>query len=117
VANLADYLDEDNLVTRAAAVTLKEARRLVLVTREMPLSQIEIANMLRLSRAGAIICPAAPGFYLLPRTIDDLVDFVAGKILDLLDVPHALNTRWAGQPPESPAPADAGEPHEEPACD
>lgn len=83
-----------SLITRAAAVTLKEARRLVIVHREMPLSPIELENMLRLSRAGAIICPANPGYYLLPRTVGELVDFVAGKVLDLLGVPHALNTRW-----------------------
>ena len=92
----------DSLVTRAAAVTLKESRRLIIVSREMPVSQIEIANMLRLSQAGAIICPASPGFYLLPKSVDDLVDFVAGKVLDLLGVPHDLNTRWTGEPPNSP---------------
>jgi 4-hydroxy-3-polyprenylbenzoate decarboxylase len=84
----------DNLINRAATVTLKEARRLVLVPREMPLSQIEIANMLRLSQAGAILCPAAPGFYLLPQRIEDLVDFVVGKVLDLLGLAHDLHTRW-----------------------
>lgn len=76
----------DNLITRAAHVTLKERRRLVLVTRESPLSPIEIENMARLSRAGAVICPASPGFYHHPRTISDLVDFVVGKVLDLLGV-------------------------------
>ncbi len=84
----------DNLIDRAAAVTLKEARRLIVVAREMPLSPIEIENMLRLSRAGAIICPASPGFYLRPTTVAELVDFVVGKVLDLLDVQHQLNTRW-----------------------
>lgn len=93
----------DNLITRAALVTLKEARRLIIVPREMPVSQIELANMLRLSQAGAIICPAAPAFYLLPQTIADLVDFVVGKVLDLLDVPHKLKTRWTGAPPPRPA--------------
>lgn len=83
-----------NLISRAAAVHLKEARRLVLVPREMPLSQIEIANMLRISRAGGILCPAAPGFYMLPKSIDDLVDFVVGKLCDLVGVPHSLKTRW-----------------------
>lgn len=90
-----------SLVTRAASVTLKEARRLVIVHREMPLSQIELENMLRLSRAGAIICPAAPGFYLLPRSIGELVDFVVGKVLDLLGIPHGLHTRW--EPGAAPA--------------
>lgn len=85
----------DNLITRAAQVTLKERRRLVLVPREMPWSQLDIENALRLSQAGAVICPASPGFYMLPRRVEDIVDFVAGKLLDLLDIPHTLNTRWA----------------------
>ena len=85
----------DNLLDRAAAVTLKEMRRLVLVTREMPTSRIDLQNALRLNEAGAVICPAAPGFYLHPRTVGDLVDFVVGKVLDLLSVDHDLDTRWA----------------------
>lgn len=84
----------DNLVARAAMVTLKEARRLVVVPREMPLSQIEIANMLRISQAGGIICPACPGFYMRPQEIGQLVDFVVGRVLDLLELTHDLNTRW-----------------------
>ncbi len=84
----------ENLVTRAAMVTLKEARKLILVPREMPVSQIELANMLRLSQAGVIICPACPGFYMLPKTVDDLVDFVVGRVLDLLNIAHTLNVRW-----------------------
>jgi 4-hydroxy-3-polyprenylbenzoate decarboxylase len=87
----------DNLVNRAAAVTLKEMRRLIVVPREMPISRIDLLNALRLSEAGAVICPASPGFYMLPQSIDDLVDFVVGKLLDLVGVPHALNTRWAEQ--------------------
>lgn len=86
-----------NLITRAAFVHLKELRRLIVVPREIPLTQIELENMLRLSRAGCVICPAAPGFYMRPRSIEDLVDFVAGKVLDLLGVAHALRTRWAEQ--------------------
>jgi len=97
----------DNLLTRAAAVTLKESRRLILVPREMPTSRIDLRNMLRLSEAGAIICPASPGFYMLPASVADLVDFVVGKLLDLLDVPHALNTRWADQIAGSQTAADA----------
>ncbi len=85
-----------NLLDRAAAVTLKENRRLVIVPREMPMSRIDLQNSLRLSEAGAIICPASPGFYLLPQSISDLVDFVVGKLLDLVGVPHELNTRWEG---------------------
>lgn len=84
----------DNLVTRAAMVTLKESRKLILVSREMPLSAIELENMLRLSRAGAIICPACPGFYMMPKSVDDIVDFVVGRVLDLLGLPHNLRTRW-----------------------
>jgi flavin prenyltransferase len=84
----------DNLISRAAAVTLKERRRLILVHREMPLSPIDINNYKILTDAGAIIAPANPGFYLNPTSITDLADFVAGKLLDLLGVPHALETRW-----------------------
>ena len=87
----------DNLVTRAALVTLKEARRLILVTRETPLSQIEIANMLRVSQAGGIVCPASPGFYMRPTAVDELVDFVVGRVLDLLGLAHELDTRWDPQ--------------------
>ena len=84
----------DSLIARAAAVTLKESRRLILVPRETPTSLIDLRNMLRLSEAGAIICPANPGFYMKPQRIEDLVDFIVGKLLDLLQVPHELNTRW-----------------------
>jgi flavin prenyltransferase len=87
----------DNLITRAAHVTLKQRRRLVLVHREMPLSEIDLRNMLRVTRAGGIICPAAPAFYMMPQTIDDLVDFVVGRVLDLFGLPHGLNTQWAGE--------------------
>lgn len=85
---------QNNLLHRAAAVTLKERRRLVLVHREMPLSLTEIKNMQLVTQAGAIVCPANPGFYLLPRRIDELVDFVVGRVLDLLGVGHDLNVRW-----------------------
>jgi 4-hydroxy-3-polyprenylbenzoate decarboxylase len=93
----------DNLLHRAAAVTLKEARRLIVVPREMPLSRIDLLNALRLSEAGAIICPASPGFYMLPTSVGDLVDFVVGKLLDLLAIPHRLDTRW-GDRLETPDP-------------
>jgi len=82
------------LLQRAAAVTLKERRRLVLAYRESPASPIDLRNMTTLSDAGAIIAPASPGFYLRPATIDDLVDFVAARLLDLLDVRHGLDVRW-----------------------
>jgi 4-hydroxy-3-polyprenylbenzoate decarboxylase len=85
----------NNLLDRAAAVTLKEGRRLIVVPREMPMSRIDLQNALRLSEAGAIVCPASPGFYMLPETVNDLVDFVVGKLLDLMDLPHDLNTRWS----------------------
>lgn len=84
----------DNLIARAAHVTLKEARRLILVHREMPISGIDLENMLRVQRAGGIICPASPGFYLKPRSVEDLIDFVAARILDLLQVTHQLSGRW-----------------------
>jgi 4-hydroxy-3-polyprenylbenzoate decarboxylase len=83
-----------NLMHRAAHVALKERRRLVMVHRETPLSLVEIRNMEAVTEAGAIVCPANPGFYLLPQTIDELIDFVAGRCLDLLGVSHQLDVRW-----------------------
>ncbi|HYD01901.1 MAG TPA: UbiX family flavin prenyltransferase [Phycisphaerales bacterium] len=87
-----------NLLGRAAMVTLKERRRLVLVHRETPLSLIDIRNMETVTLAGGIVAPANPGFYLGPASVDDLVDFIVGKCLDLLSVPHDLKTRWQGHP-------------------
>ncbi len=84
----------DNLIARAAHVTLKESRRLVLVPREMPLSQIDLANMLKASEAGAVVCPAMPGFYLRPTSVAQIVDFVVGRVLDLLGFQHDLRIRW-----------------------
>jgi 4-hydroxy-3-polyprenylbenzoate decarboxylase len=83
-----------NLIHRAADVMLKERRRLVLVPRETPLSLIQLENMATVTRAGAVVLPAMPGFYALPRSIDDLVDFIVGKALDHLDVDHGLLPRW-----------------------
>ncbi len=84
----------DNLISRAAAVTLKERRKLILVHREMPLSPIDVNNYKILTDAGAIVAPANPGFYLNPTSVNDLVDFVAAKLLDLLTVPHQMVGRW-----------------------
>jgi flavin prenyltransferase len=84
----------DNLLTRAAAVTLKERRPLILCHRESPLTMIDIENMRRVTQAGGVIAPTNPGFYLHPKSIDDLIDFVVAKPLDLLGVPHNLNVRW-----------------------
>ena len=83
-----------NLIERAADVALKEGRKLVLVPRETPFSAIHLENMLRLSRAGAVILPPNPGFYHHPQRIEDLVDFVVARILDQLAVPHTLMQRW-----------------------
>lgn len=83
-----------NLVERAADVALKERRPLILVPRETPLSLVHLENMTRLTRAGATILPAAPGFYHRPESIGDLVDFVVARILDHLGVEHALGRRW-----------------------
>lgn len=83
-----------NLLTRAAMVTLKERRPLLLCHRESPLSLIDIENMRTITLAGGIICPTNPGFYLHPQRVEDLVDFMVGKVLDLLKVEHALDTRW-----------------------
>jgi 4-hydroxy-3-polyprenylbenzoate decarboxylase len=83
-----------SLVERAADVALKERRPLVLVPRESPLSAIHLENMLRVTRAGAVVLPAAPGFYHRPTSIDDLVDFVVARVLDHLGVEHSLVPRW-----------------------
>lgn len=84
----------DNLISRAAAVTLKERRKLVLAHREMPLSAIDVNNYKILTDAGVIIAPCNPGFYLNPTTVGEVVDFVAGKLLDLIGVSHSMDTRW-----------------------
>jgi len=83
-----------NLIERAADVVLKEGRKLVLVPRETPFSAIHLENMLRLSRAGAVILPPNPGFYHHPKSIEEVVDFVVARILDQVAVPHALMQRW-----------------------
>jgi 4-hydroxy-3-polyprenylbenzoate decarboxylase len=83
-----------SLIERAADVVLKERRRLILVPRETPYSLIHLENMTRLTQAGAIILPASPGFYARPASIDDLIDFVVGRILAHLDVASDIGPRW-----------------------
>ena len=87
-----------NLVERAADVSLKERRRLILVPRETPLSEIHLENMLRLRRMGATLLPAMPGMYHNPQSIQDMIDHVVGKILDALEVQHSVGARWKGIP-------------------
>jgi 4-hydroxy-3-polyprenylbenzoate decarboxylase len=87
-----------SLVERAADVTLKERRPLILVPRETPLSVIHLENMLRLTRAGAVVMPAAPGFYNRPTSIAQLVDFMVARVLDHLDIPQTLAPRWGETP-------------------
>ncbi|MGB5519656.1 MAG: flavin prenyltransferase UbiX [Gammaproteobacteria bacterium] len=84
----------NNLLERAADVMLKERKKLVLVTRETPYSDIHLENMLKLSRMDAVILGANPGFYNKPESVDDIIDFVVAKILDQLGVGHKLQPRW-----------------------
>ena len=85
-----------NLIHRAADVTLKEGRKLVLVPRETPYNSIHLENMLKLSRAGARILPASPGFYHRPKSVEDLVEHMCYRILDQFDIPHSRKTQWTG---------------------
>lgn len=86
-----------NLIHRAADVCLKEGRKLVIVPRETPFNAIHLENMLRLSRAGASILPASPGFYHRPKTIDELVEHLCFRILDQFDIPHSKKSQWTGE--------------------
>ena len=86
-----------NLIHRAADVTLKEGRKLVIVPRESPYNAIHLENLLKLARAGAQIIPASPGFYHRPQTIEALVDHLVFRILDQFAIPHSTATRWKGE--------------------
>ncbi|GAA0230592.1 UbiX family flavin prenyltransferase [Cryptosporangium japonicum] len=96
VAGIALGLSKD-LLQRAADVNLKERRPLVVVPRETPLSRGHLVHLLALHDAGAVVLPASPGFYAGTSTVQELVDFVAGKVLDTLGVTHTLFTRWRGE--------------------
>src|SRR5690606_5916688 len=84
----------NNLIERAGDVALKERRQLILVPREAPYSEVHLENMLRLTRMGAVIMPASPGFYHRPESVADLVDFVVARLLDHLGIPQTLMPRW-----------------------
>ena len=86
----------DNLLLRAAEVNLKEKRPLIVVPRETPMTLIHLENMERIARAGAIVVPAMPAFYERPKTLDDIVNHLVGKVLDLLGIEHSLFHRWDG---------------------
>lgn len=103
LASIAGGICQD-LIDRAADVVLKERRKLILVVRETPFSEIHLEHMLRLARMGALILPANPGFYHQPRSVADLVDFMVARILDHLGMAHELLPRWGAVSPE---PADA----------
>ena len=85
---------DDNLISRSAGVCIKESRRLVIVPRETPLSKIHLGNMIKLVEIGVIILPAMPGFYHRPKSIDDLITHIVGKILDQFGIKHNIFRRW-----------------------
>ncbi|HEY8923961.1 MAG TPA: UbiX family flavin prenyltransferase [Polyangia bacterium] len=98
----------DDLIGRAADVMMKERRKLVLVVRETPLSQIHLENMLAVTRAGAVVLPAAPSFYSKPQTIEALLDTVLGRVLDQLGLPNELTPRWGADGGPAPELATKG---------
>ena len=87
----------DNLIERAADVVIKERGQLILMVRETPLSTIHLTNMLSLSQQGVTIMPAAPGFYHQPKSINDLIDFMVGRVLDHLGIEQKIMPRWGYQ--------------------
>ena len=93
LASIANGYDE-TLISRAAGVTLKESRLLVVVPRETPLSRIHLQNMLKLAEAGAVILPAMPGFYHKPTSLQDMIDHLVGKIIDQFNIRNNLSRRW-----------------------
>ncbi|MEM4187991.1 MAG: UbiX family flavin prenyltransferase [Candidatus Hadarchaeum sp.] len=95
LGEIANGISQD-LIARAADVALKQNRMLVLVPRETPLSLIHLENMAKLRRAGAIILPAAPAFYIKPEKVSDLVDFIVGRVLEMFGIDHGLYPRWSG---------------------
>lgn len=84
----------DTLITRVASVAMKERRRMIVVPRETPLSTITLENMTKLSRMGIVVTPAMPGYYTRPKSVDDMVNFVVSRVLDLMDVENELINRW-----------------------
>jgi 4-hydroxy-3-polyprenylbenzoate decarboxylase len=100
------YCQADNLLTRAADVTLKEGRKLVLVVRETPLHRGHLKALLAASENGATILPPVPAFYTMPQSVADIIDHTLARILDQLGIDHHLSSRWRGEPADrSPAPA------------
>ena len=100
LASIANGYD-DNLISRAASVTIKENRKLVIVPRETPLSQINLSNMLKLAKIGVIILPAMPGFYHRPKTINDLILHIVGKTLDQFEINNEVFKRWKNNESDS----------------
>lgn len=87
----------DNLVTRAADVCIKEQRKLIIVPRETPCNSTHLRNLLQLSESGVLVLPAMPGFYHKPQQLNDLVNFITGKVLDQLGIDNTLFSRWSGE--------------------